>query len=223
MSVYALTSGRDYSLFVKARTHETVVLDAGWSDEILIHISEQARVELIVPQGVYQHHIRIIQEKVSRLTIQERESWQGSLDWEITLMEPYAVCHILTRVACADGEIQEHIRVYHEAEYTESRVDTRVVLYDMARITQDVTLVVPQGRTGCKAFQSADVMSFSSQARGHIIPRLEVSTDTAECSHGARVRTITDRDVFYLMSRGIDFERGKQLILEGFLDIENKS
>ncbi len=218
MSVYSLISPRDHSLFIKARTREVLTLDSLWSNEILIHISEQAHLELVVPQGLYHHRIRIIQEKGSQLIIQERESWQGSLEWEVTLMEPYAVCHMVTRITCSEGQSLEMVKIHHEAEYTESRVDTRVVLSNQARLTQDVTLVVPKGRSGCKAFQSADVITFSSQARAHIIPRLEVSTDSAECSHGARIRTITERDVFYLMSRGIDFERGKQMILEGFLE-----
>lgn len=219
MAIYSLLSSRDSSFFVKARTQEVIELDSALAPDILIHISEQASLELIVPGGEYHHQIRIIQEKGSKVIIRERESWKGSLAWEITLMEPYAHCTLLTRLFRVEDQSEETVRILHEAEYTESVVDTRVVLAHQARVTQDVTLIVPHGRSGCKAFQSADVLSFSSKARAHIIPRLEVSTDSAECSHGAKIRTITERDVFYLMSRGIAFDEGKQMIVDGFLEV----
>jgi Fe-S cluster assembly protein SufD len=49
-------------------------------------------------------------------------------------------------------------------------------------------------------------------------PELEIFADDVQCAHGAATGEIDPAHMFYLMSRGIDSESARALLVEGFLD-----
>lgn len=49
-------------------------------------------------------------------------------------------------------------------------------------------------------------------------PELEIFADDVQCAHGAATGEIDPNHIFYLMSRGIDPETARALLIEGFLD-----
>ena len=48
-------------------------------------------------------------------------------------------------------------------------------------------------------------------------PELEIYADDVKCSHGAASGSLNEDSIFYLMSRGINYERAKELLINGFL------
>jgi len=48
-------------------------------------------------------------------------------------------------------------------------------------------------------------------------PELEIYADDVKCSHGSASGSLNEDSVFYLMSRGINYERAKELLINGFL------
>ncbi len=53
----------------------------------------------------------------------------------------------------------------------------------------------------------------------HAIPELVAENPLLELSHEASVGMISREELSYLMASGIDEERAKSLIIEGFLDL----
>ena len=47
-------------------------------------------------------------------------------------------------------------------------------------------------------------------------PELEIIADDVRCSHGATVSSLSDEELFYLRSRGIDRDTGAALLRRGF-------
>ena len=48
-------------------------------------------------------------------------------------------------------------------------------------------------------------------------PELEIYADDVKCSHGSSSGSLNENSIFYLMSRGLNYEQSKQLLINGFL------
>jgi Fe-S cluster assembly protein SufB len=59
-------------------------------------------------------------------------------------------------------------------------------------------------------------------SRSDTIPAIDVRTDDADIGHEARIGTISDDAIFYLMSRGIKEEEARSMIVSGFADSVSK-
>jgi Fe-S cluster assembly protein SufD len=47
-------------------------------------------------------------------------------------------------------------------------------------------------------------------------PQLEITADDVKCSHGATVSQLSDDELFYLQSRGLDLEVSRTLLVNAF-------
>ena len=48
-------------------------------------------------------------------------------------------------------------------------------------------------------------------------PQLEIYTDDVKCSHGSSTGELESDAIFYMQSRGIDYESAKGLLVKGFV------
>ena len=48
-------------------------------------------------------------------------------------------------------------------------------------------------------------------------PELEIYADDVKCSHGSASGSLNEDSIFYLMSRGLNYEQSKELLINGFL------
>ena len=54
-------------------------------------------------------------------------------------------------------------------------------------------------------------------------PELEIYADDVKCSHGSASGSLDENSIFYLMSRGLDYQQSKELLINGFvLDVVEK-
>ena len=54
-------------------------------------------------------------------------------------------------------------------------------------------------------------------------PELEIYADDVKCSHGSASGSLDENSIFYLMSRGLDYQQSKDLLINGFiLDVIEK-
>ena len=59
---------------------------------------------------------------------------------------------------------------------------------------------------------------FNKKGNIHAIPELEANNPKTNLSHEAGIGSISERELNYLMARGIDEKKAKALIVRGFLD-----
>ena len=50
------------------------------------------------------------------------------------------------------------------------------------------------------------------------MPGLEIEADDVRCTHGATTSQVDDRELFYLLARGIRPEAAQQLLVMGFFN-----
>lgn len=65
-------------------------------------------------------------------------------------------------------------------------------------------------------YQKSNNLVLSKQARASAIPGLEILNNDVSCSHGVTVSKLSQEELFYLETRGIDAAEGEKLLLKGF-------
>lgn len=58
----------------------------------------------------------------------------------------------------------------------------------------------------------------SPQAKVDARPQLEIQADDVKCSHGATIGQLEEDQIFYLLSRGINFQQAKRILTYGFAE-----
>ncbi|MFA6908007.1 MAG: SufD family Fe-S cluster assembly protein, partial [Candidatus Micrarchaeia archaeon] len=79
-------------------------------------------------------------------------------------------------------------------------------------------LHVGKGCTGVKANVRCDSMIADKISIAETVPVIDVRSDDAVIQHEAAVGRISDDQLFYLMSRGIDENEAVSLIVRGFIE-----
>ena len=57
-----------------------------------------------------------------------------------------------------------------------------------------------------------------SASRSDTLPVMDVACDAVDIGHEAKIGRISDEAIFYLMSRGIDEEEARAMIVRGFVE-----
>lgn len=216
MSIFSTTTPADEQyLIIKSRNQEKLNLQ-DLSFNSLIHIAEQATLELVIGAGEYNHNIHLILTKGAKLEILEQETWSGTIKWTIDLIEPYSATKYITRLDI-QSDSKNIIRINHQAAYTKSQIDSRYCLTTSNKLTQHTIIQIPEAITHCQATQSAEVLLLTDRPQIQIIPELRVATDNSNASHGVSIHPIRDREIFYLMARGLSHTKAIHLLKTGFL------
>lgn len=218
MAIYNTTTpSADNYLIIKSRNQEKLNLQ-DLSPQSLIHIAEQATLELSIGAGEYNHNIHLVLTKGAKLEILEQETWSGTINWTIDLIEPYSAIKYITRLDI-QADSKNIITVNHKSAYTESQIDSRYCLTTRNKLTQHNIIQIPEAITHCKATQSAEILLLTDRPQIQIIPELKVATDNSNASHGVSIHPVRETDIFYLMTRGISHTKSLHLLKNGFLEI----
>ena len=69
---------------------------------------------------------------------------------------------------------------------------------------------------------SCESLMLDSISRSDTVPVMDIRTDQADIGHEAKIGRISDDAVFYLMSRGLDEQSARAMIVSGFADNVSK-
>ena len=83
-------------------------------------------------------------------------------------------------------------------------------------------MVVNENAVGSRSSVSCESLMLDDISRSDTIPAMVIKTDKADIGHEARIGRISDEAVFYLMSRGLDENSARALIVSGFADNVSK-
>ncbi|HSC06533.1 MAG TPA: Fe-S cluster assembly protein SufD [Steroidobacteraceae bacterium] len=119
----------------------------------------------------------------------------------------------------ADG--REHLEIHsvigHRAAATHSVERFRGIADASARGVFNGRIVVHPGAPKSESQQSSRTLLLSEQAEIDARPQLEILTDDVKCSHGATTGQLDENVLFYLLSRGLDPQTARALLIHAFL------
>ena len=113
-------------------------------------------------------------------------------------------------------------KVVHAAPDTSSYMNTRSISKSGGISTFRSSVVVNKGASNAKSAVSCQSLMLDSISRSDTIPAMDIRTKEAAVGHEAKIGSISDDAVFYLMSRGMSEEDARALIVSGFADNVSK-
>ena len=113
-------------------------------------------------------------------------------------------------------------KVVHVGKNTSSYMNTRSISKGGGISTFRSSVVVEKSAKGTKSSVSCQSLMLDSQSRSDTIPAMVIRTKDAAVGHEAKIGSISNEAVFYLMSRGMSEEDARALIVSGFADNVSK-
>lgn len=113
-------------------------------------------------------------------------------------------------------------KVVHVGKNTSSYMNTRSISKGGGISTFRSSVVVERSAKGTKSSVSCQSLMLDSQSRSDTIPAMDIRTKDAAVGHEAKIGSISNEAVFYLMSRGMSEEDARALIVSGFADNVSK-
>lgn len=119
-------------------------------------------------------------------------------------------------LAGKDQQFEFNTTQMHAAPHTKSDLLFVGALRENARTNYEGIIKVEKGAQKTDAYQKNKNLLLSKNARADSEPLLEIEANDVRCTHGATVAPVDKEDLFYLMSRGIEKELAKKLLIFGF-------
>jgi Fe-S cluster assembly protein SufB len=107
-------------------------------------------------------------------------------------------------------------KMIHIGKNTRSTIISKGIACDQSHNSYRGLVRVAPGATNARNFSQCDSMLVGDQCTANTYPYLETSNPTAIVEHEATTSRISDDQLFYLQSRGLDTEGAVSLLVNGF-------
>jgi Fe-S cluster assembly protein SufB len=107
-------------------------------------------------------------------------------------------------------------KMIHIGKNTSSTIVSKGISCDRSRNSYRGLVRITPGASGARNYSQCDSMLVGDRSTANTFPYLEVQNDTAIVEHEATTSRISDEQLFYLQSRGLDSEQAVSLLVNGF-------
>jgi Fe-S cluster assembly protein SufB len=150
----------------------------------------------------------------------------GNIGSKLTMKYPAIVLkgerahgEVLSIAFAGHGQHQDAgAKMIHAAPNTTSRIVSKSISKDDGRSSYRGMIKVAKGAKGCKTNVECDALLIGEQARSDTYPTMDVSEDNVRVEHEARVSKVGEEQLFYLQSRGLDPDKARMMIVNGFIE-----
>ncbi len=111
-----------------------------------------------------------------------------------------------------------HARIDHRQAHCRSRAYFRGIMDARARGVVDGRITVHPQAQKSDAYLSSKNILLSPHAEMDVKPQLEIYADDVKCMHGTTVGQLDDEALFYLRTRGLEYETARNLVIHAFAD-----
>lgn len=107
-------------------------------------------------------------------------------------------------------------KIIHNGKNTRSTIISKGISAGKSNNSYRGLVRVAPGAEGVRNFTQCDSLLLGDQCGAHTIPYIEVKNPSAQIEHEATTSKISDDQLFYAMTRGLDEENAVSLIVNGF-------
>lgn len=223
--------------------HTLIIVDEGASlqfiegcsapkyNEINLHAG---CVELFVKDNGYLRYSTIENWSKNMMNLNTKKaivSSNGKIEWvtgsfgsKISMLYPMSIlngenakCEFTGISFAGKGQnLDTGLKIVHNAENTSSVVNSKSISKDGGICTFRSDIKVRPRAKNSKVTVSCESLMLDSISRSDTIPVNSIENDEVEFSHEAKIGKISDKTIFYLMTRGISEEEAKAMIVRGF-------
>ncbi len=118
-----------------------------------------------------------------------------------------------------DDENQHEIRtkINHLNENTKSYQLIKGVINDQSKAVYQGKIYVDSTAQKTDGYQLSKAILLNDESEFNAKPELEIYADDVKCSHGSASGSLNENSIFYLRSRGLNYQEAKNLLIKGFL------
>ena len=107
--------------------------------------------------------------------------------------------------------------INHLTENTKSYQLIKSVLEDSSRAVYQGKIFVNSKAQKTDGYQLSKAILLNKDSEFNAKPELEIYADDVKCSHGSASGSLNEDSIFYLMSRGLNYQQSIELLINGFL------
>jgi Fe-S cluster assembly protein SufB len=137
----------------------------------------------------------------------------------VWLMGEHASGEVLSVAFSGEGQHQDAgAKMVHAAPHTSSNIISKSVARNGGRSSYRGLVQVKEGAYGSKSTVKCDALLVDDISRSDTYPYVDVREDDVSMGHEATVSKISDDQLFYLMSRGMNEDEAMAMIVRGFVE-----
>ena len=131
----------------------------------------------------------------------------------------YASGNCISIAVATKNQIQDAgAKMIHLAPYTKSNIISKSIALNGGEATYRGTVNITKEAEHSKAYVKCDTIILDDISKSDTIPKNIIENNSSYLEHEATVSKLDEEKLFYLMSRGLDEERAKELLIIGFID-----
>ncbi len=119
-------------------------------------------------------------------------------------------------IPTTDQEYDQRTFQHHGAPHTGSDLLYKNTLFGKGKTVFSGLIFVDEGAHYTDAYQTCRNLFMSDEAEANSMPGLEINADQVKCSHGSTSARVSDEEIYYLCSRGINPNDARRMIAQGF-------
>ena len=116
----------------------------------------------------------------------------------------------------SDDDDKYTINIYHESKNTSSDIYNRTVAKEGSSNIFDINSFVDNGVKDCYLNQQTKIITLGD-SNNKINPNMFIGENSTTAVHSSTIGSISDDDLFYMMSRGISYSDSVNLIVKGMI------
>ncbi|RCK70544.1 Fe-S cluster assembly protein SufB [Desertihabitans brevis] len=137
----------------------------------------------------------------------------------VYLMGPHAKGETLSVAFAGEGQHQDAgSKMVHCAPYTSSSIISKSVARGGGRASYRGLVQVQEGASHSASVVKCDALLVDQISRSDTYPYVDVREDDVSMAHEATVSKVSDDQLFYLMSRGMEEDEAMAMIVRGFVE-----
>lgn len=150
----------------------------------------------------------------------------GSMGSKVTMLYPSSILRgkgaKTTNIALAFANSGQYLdtgsKAIHVAPDTSSTIQMKSISKGSGHTVYRGLVKVLEGAEDSQVNVVCDAMMLDEESSSDTIPNMEINEDKVEVGHEATAGRISEEDLFYLMSRGLEQEEALAMIIKGFID-----
>ena len=122
----------------------------------------------------------------------------------------------------AGQDLDTGAKMVHIGRKTSSVISSKSISKSGGKNTYRSSVIVNKSATGAKVSVNCDSLMLDDNSNSDTIPAMNIMTDDCDVGHEAKIGRISNKAIFYLMSRGISEDEARAMIVSGFANPVSK-
>ena len=160
-----------------------------------------------------------------------RMEWvSGSFGSHISYLYPTTIlkgdnssCEFTGITFAGEGQnLDTGAKMIHIGKNTSAVINTKSISKSGGICTYRSSIQVMENAKNAKVSVDCSSLMLDSKSRSDTVPAMDIRTDDCDIGHEAKIGRISNKAIFYLMSRGIPEEEARAMIVSGFANPVSK-